>query len=181
MAFSRYVNAIVTHSYTFAGTSPTRETFITYGTCSTGCGTTTPTVVAIGNNINNRIGSVYTNLNSNRVAQANYTYDGSGNLLKTQLWTGTTFIAQTTNNVYNTNGTPSKLYDVANNETDYSYIAASYIGCASCTRFPFPTQVKNANTGNYINTVWYGVGGVKSTDTESPFTKSGPATIFVVE
>lgn len=164
--YDSYGNVTYSAQYDFGGSSPVRATTMTYGSCTASCTTSSPTISSIGSNINDRPGEVVTTQNSSTVAQANYTYDSHGNLLSKQLWNGSSFIGQTTSNSYNANGTPSKTYDLANNETDYAYSSSDYIGCSSCTQFPFPTQVKDISTGDYVNVVWYGVGGVKSTVTD---------------
>jgi YD repeat-containing protein len=164
--FDSYGNVTYSAQYDFGGSSPVRATTVVYGTCTAGCNTAAPTISSIGSHINDRPGKIVVNQNGNLVAQRNLVYDTHGNLVTTYAWTGTTWLSNTTANIYNSNGTPSETFDFANNETDYSYLAGSYIGCSSCTQFPFPTQVKNKGTGDYINTTWYGVGGMRSTDTD---------------
>ena len=164
--YDSFGNITYAASYDFGGTSPVLASTITYGTCSTGCNTSSPTIVAIGTNINSLQGEVVTTQNGSTVAQTNYAYNSSGSLLTTYQWTGSRWLSNTTPNVYNPNGSGSQTFDLANNETDYAYSSSGYIGCSACTSFPFPTQIKNAGTGDYINSTWYGVGGVKSTDTD---------------
>ena len=164
--YDTFGNVTYVASYDFGASSPALTSTITYGTCSAGCNTSSPTIVAIGSNINNLQGEVVSSQNGSTVAQTNYNYSSNGSLLTTYRWTGSQWLSNTTPNVYNSNGSLSKTFDLANNETDYAYAASGYIGCSSCTSFPFPTQIKNAGTGDYINSTWYGVGGVKSADTD---------------
>lgn len=90
-------------------------------------------------------------------------------MLAVYKWTGSTFLAQTTNNVYNPNGTPSKTYDLANNETDYAYASGNYINCPTggCTAYPFPTTITNNGTGLATSATWYALGGASRVVTDA--------------
>lgn len=168
--YDSYGNVTYVASYGFGATIPTITTTVFFGTCSASCNTSSPTIGAIGSNIYNLQGEVVTTQNGNTVGQTNYTYGTSGSsngsLLTTYQWTGSLWLSNTTPNAYNSNGSLSKTYDLANNETDYTYSAGDYIGCSACTSFPFPTQISNATNGVYVKSTWYGVGGVKSADTD---------------
>lgn len=160
--YDGYGNVTYSAQYDFGGSSPTRATTITYYQAGTSCG-----ALSTGSHIQDKPCEVQTTQGGSVVADAKYTYDTHGNLLTTSLWNGSAWIAQTTANSYNSNGTPSKTYDLANNETDYSYGGSNYLHCSSCSQYPFPTKVLNVGTGDYISTEWYGDGGVKYTDTDS--------------
>jgi hypothetical protein len=119
--FDTYGNVTYSAQYDFGGSTPTRATTTSYGSCSGGCTTLSPTISSIGSYINDKPGEIVTVQNGSTIAQANYTYDSNGNLLSTQVWNGSPFIGQTSNNTYNSNGTPLKSYGLNNNETDYAY------------------------------------------------------------
>src|SRR5207248_1204084 len=124
--------------------------------------------VALANaNVKNTPCDVVRNVTGLKVGETRLTYDSNGNLLKTSSWDGATssgnWVGQTSSNVYNPNGTISRLFDLNNNETDYFYASAGYMQCTGCTQYPFPTQIKNAGTGNYTNYTYYGLGGVLAT------------------
>jgi RHS repeat-associated protein len=170
---THYSGNLVTYTaqYDFGGTTPVRATTITYGTCSAGCNTLSPTISAIGSNIYNKPGEVVTTVNGSTVAQTNYTYSTTaghaGNLLSTSVWNGSAFIGQTNPNTYNTNGTIATSYDLANNETTYAYSSTGYSGCASCTQYPFPTSITNVGTGLTTSATYNGIGGVKLSDIDA--------------
>jgi YD repeat-containing protein len=162
--YDTYGNITYTALYDFGATSPTLATTTTYGTWNgTAC-------VSIGNNVNGTRCDVLTQAvsttGSPTVAEQRYAYDSHGNLLTTYVWTGSTWLSNSTPNVYNSNGTPSRIYDLANNETFYEYSSSGYLGCSSCTNFPYPTSAL-FEAGGPISTVWYGVAGVKSSVTDN--------------
>ena len=159
--FDIYGNVTYLAYYDFGGASPVRATTITYYQSGTPCG-----ALSSGNHINDRACEVSTTQNGSTVADAKYTYDQYGNRTTTSLWTGSTWIGQTTANVYNANGTISKSYDVANNETDYAYDSTQYSNCSSCTNYPFPTKITDhTTTMNSLHT-WDGLGGVQTSTTD---------------
>jgi YD repeat-containing protein len=69
------------------------------------------------------------------------------------------------------NGTPLKTYDLANNETDYTYTGTYSDG--SCNH-PFPTNIKNISTGLSTSYTYDCTGGVMLTAVDA----SGNMTIF---
>ncbi len=163
--FDAYGNVTYKGQYDFGGSSPARTVTITYGTCSANCATLSPTISSIGNNVNDKPGEVVVAQSGSTVAQTNFTYSttsgAAGNLLSSQVWNGnssTSFIGQTTSNVYQTGGEPTKLYDLNNNETDLTYSSGGYSdtnGCSGQTAYPFPTLLPNnwgaLSTGNVFN------------------------------
>lgn len=168
--YDTYGSVTYSAKYDFGASTPAQSTSVTYGSCSSNCTTSTPTITAIGSNIYDRPGKVVSTQNGTTVAQANYSYDSHGNLLSKQLWNGSVFIGQTTNNTFNTNGTPLTTYDLANNQTSYGYSSGSYVGCGSCTQYPFPTSISKG--GLTINATYNGTGGVKLTDLDANGNKS---------
>jgi YD repeat-containing protein len=167
--FDAYGNVTYSAQYDFGGTSPVRATTIKYGTCTASCNTATPTISSIGSNVNDKPGEVVTTQNGTTVAQANYTYSttsgAAGNLLSTSVWTGSAFIGQSSQNTYNSNGTPITTYDLANNPTTYGYSSSGYTGCGTCTQYPFPTSITKGGLTTWAT--WNGVGGVKLSDTDA--------------
>ena len=75
---------------------------------------------------------------------------------------GSSFLGNSTANVYNSNGTISKSYDLANHETDYTYSSSGYSD-GTCSNLAFPTQIKNVTTGLTTSYTWDCTGGVKLT------------------
>jgi hypothetical protein len=150
------------YDYGVSGTStPTKSTTITYGTWNgTSCVALTNTYVV------DAPCDVIDTDSGNTIGETRISYDANGNVTQRRIWNGTTFVGQTSLNTYNSNGTPSKTFDLNNNETDYSYSATGYQQCSACTQYPFPTQVTNIGTGNYANYMYYGQGGVVATATD---------------
>ena len=151
-------NILTDSTYDFGGTSPTRTTTYTYGSCTSGCTTTSPTITATAlasNHIYNKVGELVVQQGGSKIAQTNITYSATGNITSTQVWNGTSFIGQTTPNSYNTNGTPQTLYDAANNPTSYAYSNTGYTSCGSCTGYPFPTSITKG--GLTTKSTWNGV------------------------
>jgi RHS repeat-associated protein len=158
-----YGNVTYSARYDFGGTSPTTATTTTYYQAGTTCG-----ALSSGSHINNKPCEIATTQNGSTVVDAKYTYDQYGNLKTTSLWNGTSWIGQTSANTYNSNGTALKLFDTANNETDYTYSPTGYV-CSSCTptNYPFPTKITNVGTGLVTQATWNAVGGVKLTDVDA--------------
>ncbi len=153
--YDAFGNVTYSAQYDFGGTSPVRAITTTYGTWSgSAC-------VAIGSNINNKPCDVVTTQNGNTVAESRFAYDSYGNLLTTYVWTGSAWLSNSTANTYNSNGTISASYDLANNKTSYYYQSSSYTSCGSCTNYPFPTSISKGGLTTY--STWNGVGGVKLT------------------
>ena len=159
--YDSYGNVIYSAQYDFGASTPTQATSTTYGTWNgSAC-------VSIGNYINDRPCDVVTTAGGNTIAESRYAYDSKGNLLTRYVWSGSAWLSNATLNSYNANGTPSKLYDLANNETDYSYLAGSYSdGCSGATQYPFPTSIKNVGTGLTWNYTYDCTGGVTLTDAD---------------
>jgi RHS repeat-associated protein len=155
-------NVTYTAQYDFGGTTPIRATTTVYGT-SNGSGTCS----SIGSNINNKPCTVVTTLNGNTVASSQFSYDSKGNLLKKYVSPngGTSFLSNPTANVYNSNGTPSTLYDLAGNSTTFTYNSAYYTDCSSCTQFPFATSSTKGGLTTY--SYWNGYGGTKTEDVDA--------------
>jgi YD repeat-containing protein len=168
--FDRYGNVTYSAQYDFGGTSPAHSTTITYGSCTASCNTNTPTIsntAMAANKIYNKPGEVVTQQNGTTVKQANYTYDAKGNLDSRQVWTGSSFVGQTSPNTYNTNGTIATSYDMANNETEYSYNGTYSDNCGSSLNPVFPTRITNVGTGLYTQASYDCTGGVKLTDVDA--------------
>jgi hypothetical protein len=163
--YDSYGDVTYSAAYDFGGTTPVRATTTTYGTCTASCNTSSPTISAVGSNIKNKTGTVVITQNGSAIAQANYSYSTHGNLTSTSVWTGSSWLGQTSLNTYNSNGTPLKTFDFANHETDYAY-TGTYTDCGSCTQFPFPTSVKDIGTGLTIQAAWEGYGAVKTSSTD---------------
>ena len=157
--YDAYSNVTYSAAYDFGGSTPVRATTTNYYQAATSCG-----ALSGGSNINNRPCEISTTQGGSTVSDSKFTYDSHGNLLKTSLWNGSAWIGQTTANSYNSNGTPSATYDVANNATAYAYNAGSYTSCGGCTQYPFPTSLTKA--GLTTSSTWNGAGGVKLTDVD---------------
>jgi hypothetical protein len=136
------------------------QTFTTYGSTTT-CTAWTGVVHDKPCEILKEDGS------GNKLSDVKMAHDAYGNLLSTSVFNGSVYIGQTSNNVYNSNGTFAKSFDIANNETDYVYSSGNYsdcgISCTALTTYPFPTTVTNAGTGLYTQATWDGTGGVQLT------------------
>lgn len=162
--YDSYGNLTYRGEYDYSGLV-VRELTLTYGSCSASCTGASPTISSVGSNIYNRPGRSVGKLNGNVVAESRNTYDSHGNLLMAYVWNGSAFLSNTTANAYNSNGTPSDTYDLANNHTTYAYSAASYTNCTGCTQYPFATSITKG--GLTTNTTYNGVGGVKLTDKDA--------------
>jgi RHS repeat-associated protein len=163
--YDAYQNVTYSAQYDFGGTTAVRATTIRYGSCSAGCTGSSPTISAVGSNVNDKPGDVSTTQNGSNVAESRYTYDSHGNLLTTYAWNGSSWLSNPTANVYNSNGTISTVYDLGGNPTTYGYSSASYTSCGSCTNFPFATSVTKGGLTTY--STWNGVGSVKLTDKDA--------------
>ena len=122
--------------------------------------------MAIGNNINNKPCDILKqDGSSNTLTESRFWYDAHGNQLRAAVWNGSIFLGSTNgNNTFNSNGTPATSYDLANNETTYTYSSSGYTG--SPTNLPFPTQIKNVSTGLTTNYTWNSTGGVRRTSVD---------------
>jgi RHS repeat-associated protein len=159
--FDNYGNVTYSAQYDFGGTSPliaTTNTMALHGSgnCS-----------GIGATINNKVCSSTTAVLSNTVAASKYAYSATGNLLTTYVSPngGSTYLSNTTANSYNANGTPSTLYDLANNPTTFGYTASYYTDCGSCTQLPFATSRTKGGLTTY--SYYNGYGGVKTEDVDA--------------
>lgn len=151
--YDSYGNVTYSAQYDFGAATPTLATTTTYGTWNgTQC-------VAISSTVNNKPCDVLTQAGSTNVSELRYSYDVHGNLLTAYKWNGTTWLSNSTPNSYNSNGTPATTYDLANNQTSYSYTGSG--GCNSL----FPTSVTRGGLTTY--STWNCTGGVKLTDTDA--------------
>jgi len=157
--YDKYGNVTYSAQYDFGGTSPVRSTTITYGSCSASCTGASPTISAVGSNVNNKPGRVVTTQSGNTVAESRFTYDSKGNLLTAYMWTGSSWLSNATANSYNSNGTLATSYDLANNPTTYLYN-----GTGGCDNL-FPTSVSKG--GLTTSSTWNCTGGVKLTDVDA--------------
>ena len=160
--FDSYGNTTSVANYDFGASSPTLTTSTTYGTWNGS------TCVSIGNYINNKPCDVKTVDNASRtIGETRRSYSSKGSLLTTHDWTGSAWLSNLTANSYNANGTIASSYDLANNQTAYTYNSASYSGCPSggCTNYPFPTSVSKGGVTTY--STWNGYGAVKLTDQDA--------------
>jgi len=159
--FDNYGNVTYSAQYDFGGTSPLVATTNVMavngsGVCS-----------AIGATINNKICSYTTVVLGNTVRASEYTYSAAGNLLTTSVSPngGTSYLSNTTPNSYNANGTPSVLYDLANNSTTFAYSSSYYANCGGCTQYPFATSRTQGGLATY--SYYNGYGAVKTEDTDA--------------
>lgn len=170
--FDAYGNVTYKAYFDYGASSPTRTTTVTYGSCTASCASISPTIsntAMAANYIFNRPGSIVVAQNGVNVAQANFTYDAKGNLTSRQVQTGSSsFIGQTTSNSYNPNGTPSAVFDLANNETDFAYSTGGYSdGCGSSFNPVFPTKTTNVGTGLYTQETYDCEGAVILSETDA--------------
>ena len=159
MDFDAYGNVTYSAQYDFGGSTPVTTTTATYGSCISSCTGSNPSFGVSGPTAG-KPGWIVKTENGNTIADSRFTYDSYGHVLTSYVWNGTGFLSNSSVNIYNSNGTPSKLYDLAGNETDYTYAAGSYSACGSCTEYPFPTSVKNVGTGLTTSSTYNGTGGV---------------------
>jgi RHS repeat-associated protein len=154
-----YGNVTYSAQYGFGGTSPIQATTITYGS-SNGSGACS----AIGHNVNDKPCTIITTHDGSPVESSQFTYNAFGNVLKTYVSPngGTSFLSNVTLNNYNSNGTPSATYDLANNKTTYTYDSAS---CSYCSNVVFPTSISRGGVTTYAT--WSGLGAVKLTDKDA--------------
>ncbi len=163
--FDAYGDVTYTAQYDVGGASPVYTKTITYGTCTSNCATPSPIITGLSN-IQNRPGKIVTTQNGSTVAQSNMAYNSTGSLVQTWVWTGSSFLSQTNVNTYNSNGTPSTIYDLNNNKTVYGYLSGSYSRCNGL--YPFPTSITNSGTG-LVQSFTYDCGG------GVPFSSSDPS------
>jgi YD repeat-containing protein len=161
--FDAYGNVLTSAQYDFGGTSPVRKSVITYYQVGTTCG-----ALSSGSNINDKPCEVQTSQNGSVIADVKYNFDQYGNLTKTSVWNGSSWIGQSSSNTYNANGTPLKTFDLANNETDYTYASGGYSdGCGSTPNYLFATSVKDVGTGLTVSATYDCMGGVKLTNADA--------------
>jgi RHS repeat-associated protein len=157
--FDSYENITSVAKYDFGASAYTTKTTTTYGSWNgSAC-------VAVGNNIQNLPCDVLTWAGGHNISEKRYTYDSKGDLLTTYVWNGSAWLSNTTANSYNSNGTVATSYDLANNPTTYGYSPSSYVGCGSCTNYPFPTSISKGGLTTY--STWNAWGGVKLSDTDA--------------
>ncbi len=163
-----YGNRTSVSHYDFGATSFTTKTTTSYGSWNgSSC-------VSVGNNINNLPCDVLTQGisggNTYTIGESRYSYSSKGSLLTKYDWNGSSWLSNNTTNVYNTNGTPSVTYDLANNSTTYQYDSSKYASCTgtpagTCNNFPFPTSTTKAGLTTY--STWNGIGAVKLSDIDA--------------
>jgi RHS repeat-associated protein len=153
-----YGNVTYSAQYDFGASSPTLTSTMTYGSWNGS------TCVAVSSTIHNKPCQVVTTQGGNTIAYVRFKYSSTGNLLTSYVSPngGSSFLSNTTANVYNSNGTISTSYDLAGKETTYAYSSGGYTSCGSCTNYPFPTSVTKG--GLTTSSTWNGVGGVKLSD-----------------
>lgn len=160
--YDKYGNVTYSAQYDFGATIPTYATTTTMASHGSGnCSN-------IGANVDNKPCSIVTVQGANTIALSKFAYDAYGNTITAYVSPngGSSFLSNATANVYNSNGTPSVVYDLANNPTTYGYSGASYTGCGSgCSQYPFPTSVAKGGLTTYAT--WYAVGGVKETNVDA--------------
>jgi len=153
VTYDKYGNVLVSAQYDFGATTPTVQTTAVYGSWNGS------TCVAVSNTVNNKPCTITTVQSGSTIAQSRFSYDSHGNLLITYKWNGSTFLSNSTSNVYNSNGTIATSYDLANNLTSIAYNGTD--GCNSL----FPTSVTKG--GLTTKSTWNCTGGVKLTDTDA--------------
>ena len=131
-----YGNVTYVAQYDFGATTPLWSMTNVYSATG-GC--------VSGSTIKNKLCSSTSGTGGHAVATSRYSYDAYGNLLVTSVSPngGTSYLANTTLNTYNSNGTPSATYDLAGNKTTYVYASGSYTG--SPTNLPFATKITSPN------------------------------------
>ncbi len=160
--YDGYGDIYYTAQYDVGGSSPVSTKTITYGTCTSNCGTSSPGIAAY---IPNLPGEIVTTQNGSVVAQSNMAYGSNGALTQTWVWNGSAFLSQTNANTYNANGTPATTYDLNNNETTYTYATGSYSdGCNGV--YPFPTSITNSGTALTQSLTYDCEGGVPLTSSD---------------
>jgi RHS repeat-associated protein len=151
--YDNYGNVIHSKQYGFGSTTADKWKDIYYGTWNgSSCSAITNA------NIHDKVCVINSFQEGSTVAQEFHSYDANGNLLTSSIWTGTSLIGQTSPNTYNSNGSPLKTFDLANNETDYSYYSGNYSYCGGCTHYPFPTLITKSGLEEQL--YWNGTGAV---------------------
>jgi RHS repeat-associated protein len=138
-----------------------------FGTSTTPLSATTSVYSATsscgpGSTIKNRLCSSTAVIGGSVVAASKNTYDAYGNLTIASVSPngGSSYLANTTANTYNPNGTPIATYDLGNNKTTYDY-SGTYT--SSPTNRPFATKI-TAPSGIYTQAAYDSWGGVKTKD-----------------
>jgi RHS repeat-associated protein len=159
--YDGYGNVTYVAQYDFGSGSPSSATATSFGSW------TGSTCVPVGNNINDKPCQITVTSGTSTISVTRFAYNSHGNLLTTYVSPngGSTFLSNATANSYNSNGTPSALYDVANNKTTYAYSSSGYVGCGTaCIQYPFPTTITNIGTGLTELASYNAIGGVKLND-----------------
>jgi YD repeat-containing protein len=161
--FDKYGDVTYSAQFDFGATTPTFQTTITYGSWNgSSCTAWTGNVQNKPCEIERQDGS------GNKLADSRMAYNSTGNLLSTSVFNGSIYIGQSSNNTYNSNGTPLTMFDLANNETDYSYSSGGYVcvggSCPGEMNLVFPTTITNKTTTLATNFTWNATGGVKLTE-----------------
>jgi hypothetical protein len=101
----------------------------------------------VGSNVNNKLCATVVSDGTHSLSESLFTYDSHGNLLKTQLYNGSAWLYNPTNNSYNSNGTISTAYDLAGNATTFAYSSNTTIPCsAGGEPRAAPAMARRANT-----------------------------------
>jgi hypothetical protein len=164
--FDGYGNTTLSETWDYGSAStgiPLKETEITYGTVSGAGGSCS----AVSSYIHNKPCMVRVLYQGSTVSLSDYAYSSAGNLLTSYISPngGTSYLSNPTVNSYNSNGTPSTLYDLAGNSTAFTYSPSYYADCSSCTQYPFPTKRVSGGLTTYA--YYNGYGGVKTEDVDA--------------
>jgi RHS repeat-associated protein len=164
--YDSYGNVTAVENFDFGGSTLLSQVAYIYGSYNgTSC-------VAVSSTIYNKVCSLGIWRGAQQTTQEYFTYDSHGNLLKTYVGGyltsgGWSILTNSNNNSYNLNGTLATSYDLANNETTYTYSSDGYSDCGSggCSslNLPFPTKITNVGTGLSTQATWDALGGVKLT------------------
>jgi RHS repeat-associated protein len=159
--YDNYGNVTYYARYDWGGTTPVVATTNAMATHGTG------TCSGIGSTVNNKVCSSVTTVNGNTVAASKFAYSAAGNVTTASYSPngGTTYLSNPTANSYNSNGTPSTIYDLAGNATTYAYSSSYYTNCGSCTQYPFPTEITRGGLSTYAK--FNGYSGTKIEDIDA--------------
>jgi len=162
-----YGNVTYSALYDFGSSSLSRSVTNLYGSYNNSA------CIPFTTGIHNKVCQTYTSDGTNYLTSTYFEYDGYGNLAKTWTWNGTssinnlsTYLTNPHNNTYNSNGTPSVMYDFAGNATTYKYMSTGYSGgCPNGGNLPFATSITK---GLLTTSATYNCyGAVKLSDTDA--------------
>jgi RHS repeat-associated protein len=154
--YDAYGNVTYSAQYDWGGATPVVATTNTMAVNGSGA------CSGIGATVNNKVCSSTTTVNGNTVAASKFAYDAHGNLTTASYSPdgGTTYLSNATANSYNSNGTPSTLYDLAGNGTGFTYNSTYYSNCGSCSQQPFPTRISSNGLSSWA--YYNGYSGTKT-------------------